>query len=166
MSKPWKIIQELETDNSRLFKESVVEKNLNDKTFQEGLAMCLDPLVTFGVKQVPESDADGEGLKWDYFRAAAKLLIEREKTGHAARDLIIDLVSSSKKDQWNDWYRRILIKDLRCGVSEKTVNNVAKKMNLKYRVPVFSCMLAHDGAKHPKKIKGCLLYTSPSPRDH
>jgi hypothetical protein len=33
MSKPWKIIQELETDNSRLFKESVVEKNLNDKTF-------------------------------------------------------------------------------------------------------------------------------------
>ena len=62
MSKPWKIIQELETDNSRLFKESVVEKNLNDKTFQEGLAMCLDPLVTFGVKQVPESDADGEGL--------------------------------------------------------------------------------------------------------
>ena len=158
MSKPWKIIQELETDNSRLFKESVVEKNLNDKTFQEGLAMCLDPLVTFGVKQVPESDADGEGLKWDHFRTAAKLLIEREKTGHAARDLIIDLVSSSKKDQWNDWYRRILIKDLRCGVSEKTVNNVAKKMNLKYRVPVFSCMLAHDGAKHPKKIKGdCLV---------
>ena len=158
MSKPWKIIQELETDNSRLFKESVVEKNLNDKTFQEGLAMCLDPLVTFGVKQVPESDADGEGLKWDHFRAAAKLLIEREKTGHAARDLIIDLVSSSKKDQWNDWYRRILIKDLRCGVSEKTVNNVAKKMNLQYRVPVFSCMLAHDGAKHPKKIKGdCLV---------
>ena len=120
--------------------------------------MCLDSLVTFGVKQVPKSNADGEGLKWDHFKKAANLLIEREKTGHAARDLIIDLVSSSKKDQWNDWYRRILIKDLRCGVSEKTVNNVAKKMNLKYRVPVFSCMLAHDGAKHPKKIKGdCLV---------
>ena len=158
MSKPWKIIQELETDNSRLFKESIVEKNLNNEIFQEGLAMCLDSLVTFGVKQVPKSNADGEGLKWDHFKKAANLLIEREKTGHAARDLIIDLVSSSKKDQWNDWYRRILIKDLRCGVSEKTVNNVAKKMNLKYRVPVFSCMLAHDGAKHPKKIKGdCLV---------
>ena len=158
MSKPWKIIQELETDNSRLFKESIVEKNLNNEIFQEGLAMCLDSLVTFGVKQVPKSNADGEGLKWDHFKKAANLLIEREKTGHAARDLIIDLVSSSKKDHWNDWYRRILIKDLRCGVSEKTVNNVAKKMNLKYRVPVFSCMLAHDGAKHPKKIKGdCLV---------
>ena len=92
MSKPWKIIQELETDNSRLFKESVVEKNLNDKTFQEGLAMCLDPLVTFGVKQVPESDADGEGLKWDHFRAAAKLLIEREKILVILDSKIIQLI--------------------------------------------------------------------------
>ena len=158
MNDPWKIIKELESDNSRLFKEGVVENNLNNLDFQEGLSMCLDPLVTFGVKQIPESEQDGDGLKWDDFKKDADLLIEREKTGHAARDLIIDLMSSAKKDQWNDWYRRILIKDLRCGVSEKTVNNVAKRMDLEFRVPIFSCMLAHDGAKHPKKIKGdCLV---------
>ena len=158
MNDPWKIIKELESDNSRLFKESVVEKNLNNLDFQEGLSMCLDPLITFGVKQVPESEQDGDGLKWDDFKKDVDLLIERERTGHAARDLIIDLMSSAKKDQWNDWYRRILIKDLRCGVSEKTVNNVAKRMDLEFKVPIFSCMLAHDGAKHPKKIKGdCLV---------
>jgi DNA ligase-1 len=67
-------------------------------------------------------------------------------------------MSQATSEQWNDWYRRILIKDLRCGVSQKTVNNVSKKMGLKYSVPVFSCMLAHDGAKHPKKIQGkCLV---------
>ena len=173
MIEPWKIIEELESDNSRLFKEGVIEKHLNDKTFQEGLVMCLDPLTTFGVKQVPECIEDGAGLDWSDFKKAANQLIDRDKTGHAARDLIIELIESSKTDQWNDWYRRILIKDLRCGVSEKTVNNVAKKMDLEFRVPIFSCMLAHDGAKHPKKIKGdclveykyCLLYTSPSPRD-
>ena len=158
MIEPWKIIVELESDNSRLFKESVIESHLNNKVLQEGLVMCLDPLVTFGVKQVPESEKDGKGLSWADFKKAANLLIDREKTGHAARDLIIDLIDSSKKDQWNNWYRRILIKDLRCGVSEKTVNNVAKKMDLDFKVPVFSCMLAHDGAKHPKKIKGdCLV---------
>ena len=158
MNDPWKIIKELESDNSRLFKEGVVENNLNNLDFQEGLSMCLDPLVTFGVKQIPESEQDGDGLKWDDFKKDADLLIERERTGHAARDLIIDLMSSAKKDQWNDWYRRILIKDLRCGVSEKTVNNVAKRMDLEFKVPIFSCMLAHDGAKHPKKIKGdCLV---------
>ena len=158
MIEPWKIIVELESDNSRLFKEAVIENHLNNVVLQEGLVMCLDPLVTFGVKQVPESEKDGKGLSWTDFKEAANLLVDREKTGHAARDLIIDLINSSKKDQWNDWYRRILIKDLRCGVSEKTVNNVAKKMNLDFKVPVFSCMLAHDGAKHPKKIKGdCLV---------
>ena len=158
MVEPWKIINELESDNSRLFKESVIEKYLTDINFQEGLAMCLDPLITFGIKQVPISNKDGEGLSWEFFRKAANQLIERKKTGHAARDLIVDLVKASKKDQWNDWYRRILIKDLRCGVSEKTVNNVAKKMDIGFKVPVFSCMLAHDGAKHPKKIKGdCIV---------
>ena len=158
MTDPWKIIKKLESDNSRLFKEDVVKENLKNLIFQEGLAMCLDALVTFGVKQIPKSKEDGKGLDWDAFKKGATLLIEREKTGHAARDLIEDLMHSAKINQWNDWYRRILIKDLRCGVSEKTVNNVAKKMNLDFRVPVFSCMLAHDGAKHPKKITGnCLV---------
>ena len=158
MIDPWKIIKKLESDNSRLFKEDVVKENLKNLIFQEGLAMCLDSLVTFGVKQIPKSKEDGKGLDWDTFKKGANLLIERERTGHAARDLIEDLMHSAKINQWNDWYRRILIKDLRCGVSEKTVNNVAKKMNLDFRVPVFSCMLAHDGAKHPKKITGnCLV---------
>ena len=158
MTDPWKIIKKLESDNSRLFKEDVVKENLKNLIFQEGLAMCLDALVTFGVKQIPKSKEDGKGLDWDTFKKGANLLIERERTGHAARDLIEDLMHSAKINQWNDWYRRILIKDLRCGVSEKTVNNVAKKMNLDFRVPVFSCMLAHDGAKHPKKITGnCLV---------
>ena len=155
---PWKIIQKLESDNSRLFKEDVVENHINDIEIQEGLAMCLDSLVTFGVKQVPDSSQDGPGLSWVNFKRNAILLINRDKTGHAARDLIIELMHEATSEQWNDWYRRILIKDLRCGVSEKTVNNVAKRMGIKFRVPVFSCMLAHDGAKHPKKIKGpCLV---------
>ena len=36
----------------------------------EGLRMALDPLVTFGVKQVPErSDVlSGQGLAWEYLK--------------------------------------------------------------------------------------------------
>ena len=158
MEDPWNIIKDLESDNSRLFKEAIVEKNLQNITFQEGLSMCLDPLVTFGVKQVPEHNSNGKGLDWNTFKESVNLMINREKTGHAARDLIIELMEKSTEIQWSNWYRRILIKDLRCGVSQKTVNNVAKRMDIDFRVPVFSCMLAHDGAKHPKKINGdCLV---------
>ena len=78
MINPWNIIKQLESDNSRLFKEDVIQQNLHDSTFQEGLAMCLDALVTFGVKQVPKSSKDGKGLDWDTFKEGANLLIERE----------------------------------------------------------------------------------------
>ena len=154
MSEPWEIIKILESDNSRLFKEKIIAENLQSKQFQNGLKMCLDPLVTFGVKQIPSCKNKKGDLKWADFQKNADKLISRTKTGHAARDLIQDLVDQSHQDQWDNWYRRILIKDLRCGVSEKTVNNVAKKLDLDFKVPVFKCMLAHDGAKHPKKIKG------------
>jgi DNA ligase-1 len=63
-------------------------------------------------------------------------------------------MSVATVEQWNGFYRRILIKDLRCGVSEKTVNKVAKKFNGKYSIPTFTCSLAHDSANHEKKMVG------------
>ncbi|MGB1077847.1 MAG: ATP-dependent DNA ligase, partial [Bdellovibrionales bacterium] len=55
-TQPQEIIARLEADNSRLAKEQVIleamEEGLDE--FFEGVRMALDPLVTFGVKQVPE----------------------------------------------------------------------------------------------------------------
>ena len=152
--RPWEIIQKLESDNSRLFKEEVVADNIDSTEFTWGLQQALDPLITFGVKDVPvKKDPTGEGLDTPEFDALTHKLFWRELTGHAARDAILVAMAKATQEQWNDWYRRILIKDLRCGVSEKTVNKVKKGT-----VPVFGCMLAHDGAKHPKKIAGeCLV---------
>jgi DNA ligase-1 len=65
------------------------------------------------------------------------------------KDVIQDLCNRSNMEQWNDWYRRILIKDLRCGVTHKTIN---KHSTMK--VPVFECMLADDSKKHEKKMTG------------
>ena len=147
---PWEIIQQLESDNSRLFKEDVIRANINNETFVSGLQLALDPMVTFGVAQVPEKkDPTGEGITDEDFVAVAAQLEKRELTGNAARDALLVLMAKSTQEQWNDWYRRILIKDLRCGVSVKTVNNVQKGT-----VPVFQCMLAHSGDNNPKKITG------------
>ena len=150
----YKIIQELESDNSRKFKESVIareSKNKNTELF-EGIAMALDKLRTFGLKQVPESTQDGAGLHWDTFLETTTQLENRTLTGNAARDRIDYLMALATQAEWNHWYRRILIKDLRCGVTEKTVNKFSD-----YPVPVFECMLADDSAKHEKKLKGRVL---------
>ena len=158
-TQPQAIIEKLEADNSRLAKESILLDAMNEglDEFFDGVRMALDPLYTFGVKQVPTKDTviSGQGCEWKIFLELAEKLNKRELTGHAARDAINLVMSSATAEQWNGFYRRILIKDLRCGVSEKTVNNVAKKNGFdKYMVPVFTCQLAHDSAKHEKKITG------------
>jgi len=154
-TQPQAIIEKLEADNSRLAKEQVIleamEEGLDE--FFEGVRMALDPLVTFGVKQVPEATVDGQGLSWPTFKELARKLINRSLTGHAARDSIILCKDTATVEQWNMFYRRILIKDLRCGCSEKTVNKIAKKFP-QYAIPTFTCALAHDSANHEKKMVG------------
>ena len=153
----YSVIEELESNNSRLFKEDVIKREAQEENidFFEGCKLALDPMVSFGVKQVPErSDIDGQGLSWGEFCDLADQLMKRELTGHAARDAIAEAMLQSHDAEWNKWYRRILIKDLRCGVSEKTINNVVKKVNKDYTIPVFKCMLAHDSANHEKKLVG------------
>ena len=122
------IIGQLELHPSRLDKERIIlkamEEGLDD--FFEGIRIALDPLVTFGVKMVPEKeDEKNQSFSWKDFNKLAKKLIKRELTGHAARDAILTAMESSKKAEWNGFYRRVLIKDLRCGVSEKTINKLS-----------------------------------------
>ena len=151
MMKPWKIIQELESDNSRLKKEAIIrrESDADNIRFFNGVGMALDGFRTFGVQKVPVAKKDGPGISQEDFDNIVKSLESRSLTGNAMRDSIQVLCDSSKIEEWNDWYRRILIKDLRCGVTHKTIN---KHSTMK--VPVFECMLADDSKKHEKKMTG------------
>jgi DNA ligase-1 len=54
--------------------------------------------------------------------------------------------------EWNNLCRRVITKDLRCGISEKTLNKVLGKTE--WKIPVFSCQLAQDSTDQPKKLKG------------
>jgi len=151
MTQPWKIIQELEADNSRLKKEAIIrrESDAENIRFFNGVGSALDGFRTFGVQKVPVSKKDGTGITQTEFDDVLRQLEDRTLTGNAMKDVIQDLCDRSNMEQWNDWYRRILIKDLRCGVTHKTIN---KHSTMK--VPVFECMLADDSKKHEKKMTG------------
>ena len=147
----------LESHPSRLNKEAIILAIAEEgnKEFFEGCRLALDPMITFGIKQVPEkTDADGAGLPWDSFTLAITGFVTRNVTGNTARDVIQAMMKSATKAEWNGWYRRILIKDLRCGTSEKTINKVVEKKYADYAIPVFGCQLAHDSANHESKVSG------------
>jgi DNA ligase-1 len=144
------VIRSLEEHASRLNKEAIIEAEKDNAELFEGFNLALSPFITFGVKKIPTfSGPDGQGLPWAAFKQLCTLLSTRQLTGDAARDAIELALGASTNKQWNDWYRRILIKDLRCGVSEKTINKIKKGA-----VPLFECMLAHDGANHESKVSG------------
>lgn len=155
---PWKVIQSLKETNSRLDKESIIAQQfaLENTDLYGGIYYCLNSFITFGVKDVHEITTGGAGLRWNEFESLLKKLKERLLTGNAAKEAILNLSSTATIEQWNDWYRLILIKDLKCGVSIRTINKLLSKEEM---IPEFSCQLANDasdpnGSTFKKKLLG------------
>jgi DNA ligase-1 len=114
---------------------------------------AYNPFHVFGVRQVAET----EGLvdrpnPWPQFWAVLEGLRTRSITGHAARDAIEAISQEFDSEEWNGLCRRVIIKDLRCGITEKTLNKVVGKTE--WRIPVFTCQLATDSNDHASKMKG------------
>jgi len=154
-------IRDLESSDSRIHKEQVIEKALMAAKLGSADAQCFlfncyqayNPFYVFGVRQVPETvGLTGRDNPWTQFWGLLEGLRTRYITGHRARDAIEAMSQEFDSDEWNGLARRVLIKDLRCGISEKTINKVVGRTE--YRIPVFSCQLAQDSADHPKKLRG------------
>ncbi len=156
----YQLITEIASDNSKLFKEAIIRREALDgnNDFFAGLRYCLDNIDTFGVKKVPErSGTDGCGLSFAAFTVLANKLIKRELTGGAALAAIDTAMQTATNEEWNGWYRLILIKDLKAGFSESTVNKAVKDVNADYVIPVFECQLAKDCVDEEGNVDESLL---------
>ena len=154
-------IRDLESSDSRIHKEKVIEKSLMAANLGSSSAQCflynaylaLNPYFVYGVKKVPESqDLVDKSNPWPAFWGLCESLRTRSVTGGNARQAIEDMMNRLDSEQWNGLARRVLIKDLRCGVSEKTINKICG--NSQWAIPVFTCQLAQDSGDHPAKMKG------------
>ena len=154
-------IRDLESSDSRLHKEAVIEKALMASKLGSANAQCFlfncyqayNPFYVFGIKQVPETKGlDHMSNPWPVFWALCEALRTRSLTGHAARDRIEEVSQMFDSVEWNGLARRVLIKDLRCGISEKTLNKVLGKTE--WKIPTFTCQLAQDSGDHPSKMTG------------
>jgi DNA ligase-1 len=154
-------IRDLASSDSRLHKERVIEKALMAAKLGSSDAQCFlfncyqayNPFYTFNVKQVPETAGlTGMPNPWPRFWALLEDLRTRGISGHRARDAIQECAEQFDSDEWNNLARQVLIKDLRCGISEKTLNKILGKTE--WKIPVFSVQLAQDSTDQPKKMKG------------
>jgi DNA ligase-1 len=161
------LLRNLASTTSRTEKEQFILDAWmkGERDFFKGCQLAYDILISFGVKKVPELGEDdgapGTFTFQDFLKLADKLH-KRELTGNAAKEAMNEAALNSDFDTWNEFFRRILLKDMRGGFSESTVNKILEKVGksdldaMNYIVPVFSCQLAKDGADeaNAKKVSG------------
>ena len=154
-------IQDLEENNSRLHKEGVIEKALvaarlgsySAECFLYNCYLAYNPFFTYNIKQVPETTGlEFKENPWVAFWGLCESLRTRTITGNAAKEAVELMSQKFDSDQWNILARRVLIKDLRCGITSKTINKIVG--NSEWKIPVFEVQLATDSKGHPKKLVG------------
>jgi DNA ligase-1 len=159
------VVSALESRSGRLDKERIVQAawDAGITVFFEGAVMAYDALRTYGVKKVPLiEDGDDDPMlastfTWERFKEIASKLETRELSGNTARDVLRAAADSASVRDWNGFYRRVLLKDFKCGCTDSTINKVLKKNGKdaeRYIIPEFSCQLAKPGEDHPKKMTG------------
>lgn len=144
------ILQQLSKTTSRNEKLAILEENKQDILLQRVFVQALDPLIQFYIRKIPTYKATGTLPTLDLDQAITRLysLTSRQVTGNAAIDYLTNLLASLSEDDAKV-LEMIIQKDLRCGVSDATVNKVWPGLIFEY-----PCMLcAQLDEKVEKNIK-------------
>lgn len=153
MSKiPFRLIAELAATPGKNAKLELLSRHWKDgeRVFFHACHMAFSPLTTFGVKTVIEFVGNEEPIEsettYEEFTALCERLATRALSGSAAKEAIEDFAHRTNTDEWNLFYRRILLADLKCGVDVRSINSVLESIGdeeaLRYQIPVFGCQLA------------------------
>lgn len=135
------ILTSLEENSARTEKENILTSNKDNVMLQRVLSVATDPYITFGVKKIKGRKKIGERQLDDpaltEFLDILDKLSKRELTGNAAKDRCVSFLGEFD-EEGRKWLERILYKNLRCGISEKTINKIWPEL-----IKTFKVQLAH-----------------------
>lgn len=123
---------------SRLEKEAILKKEVGNETLKRVLFLALDPYTQFFIRRIPpyKTGVIKSKLTLDDAMVELEKLSTRQVTGNAAFHHLQWILESLPAE---DAYviERIIEKDLRCGVSDATVNKIFPGL-----IPTYPVMLA------------------------
>jgi hypothetical protein len=136
------ILNRLEATSSRLEKERILNENKGNQLLKAAFRLALDPSINFYIKAIPELSGNRVWPMTDLettFEMLEVGLAGRVIRGTAARDrLAAALGALEGADQ--EVVRRVIGRNLRCGVSESTVQKIWPDLQLSW-----PCMLVSTG---------------------
>jgi len=129
------ILEDLAANPSRNYKIDKLTEHKDNEVLREVVRLALDPFTQFYIRKIPKYEAIGSD---SLIQAMDKLfeLSSRTLTGHAGIEHLTQVLTSlSPKNA--KVLERIIAKDLKCGVSTATANDVWLGLVVDY-----PCMLA------------------------
>jgi ATP-dependent DNA ligase len=129
------LLDDLAANPSRNYKTDKLKEHEDNKVLREVVRLALDPFTQFYIRKIPKYEAKGNGCLME---AMDKLfeLSNRLVTGNAGVEHLTQVLTSlSPKNAMV--IERIIAKDLKCGVSTATANDVWMGL-----IKEYPCMLA------------------------
>lgn len=141
------ILQVIGNTGSRAEKERLLKTIADDEFGREILKWAYDPFITFGITP-PQLTSTG-CASWEFRPVYMETLLNglryRTITGNNAQATVFEAMETLRPPD-SELLWRVLSKDLRCGITAKTVNLVMPGL-----IPTFDVMLSHKYER--KRIK-------------
>jgi DNA ligase-1 len=143
-------LEYIESTTSRTEKESGLKATKDNDVLKQLLLLTYNPFVIFGIKKDPKVVPDTRKTDYDVnyhkFLSLLTELSQRRVTGHRATHAVVEFFTGCDATEYK-WYMKVLQKDLKIGITDKTVNKIHKGL-----IPSFTCALANSfGTKLPKR---------------
>lgn len=160
LHKIYGIMNQLETQSAKTTKEQILKNNKDDKDFLEALCFLLNPYIVTGIstkkmkKKIKVKEVVTEPYLHD-LKDVMNYLLENN-SGRDVNILNIQaFIDRQEAEEIKDFVRKFVTKDLKLGISEKTVNKVYGAST----IPTFAVMLAESFEKKGDKVTGKFFIT-------
>jgi len=121
------ILESLESTSGSNAKRDILNRNRDNELLRKVFTAAQDPYTVYFVNKFKMPKACGIGaddiVVEHFLETITESLAQRHVTGNTAKDLVIRTFTDMTGPQ-QKWCLRILLKNLRCGVQETTVNKV------------------------------------------
>lgn len=136
------IILKIKETSSTNAKKDILKENIDNEDLKRVVKLALEPSIVSGIKKIPEPISTDKSLTLSEGLDALSALYNRAVTGNAARQYLGEILGSVNEFD-ADVIRRVVLKNLDCGIQEKNANDVFGKQFIKDE-PYMRCSLVNE----------------------
>lgn len=162
LEKIFGIMNQIATQSSKSVKETILKTHESDMKFREALIFLLNPYIVTGIstRKINKKIALSlEELSVEPLLTDLSDVINYLMKNNTGKDVNINniqiFIERQESEEIQTFVKKFVTKDLKLGISEKTVNKVYGADT----IPTFAVQLAESFAKKGDKLKGLFYIT-------